>query len=61
MKIVVASDGATFDLDSVAQTLTYDGANKLTYTQVVYRTNTYRQTYTYTAGNLTGITEWVKQ
>lgn len=59
--IISASDGASFDLDSVAQTLAYDGSNKLTSITVVYRNNTYKQTYTYTAGNLTSISQWTLQ
>lgn len=61
MNVVQALDGTSFDLDSIPQTLVYNGVNKVDYIQVVYRANTYRQTYGYTAGNMTSISGWIKQ
>lgn len=55
------SDGAVLDIDSLAQTLAYNGDGTLNYVQVVHEGSTYRQTMTYTSGKLTGISGWVKQ
>lgn len=58
---VSASDGAVFNPDDLNQVLSYNPDGTLNYIQVVYQGKTYRQTYTYTSGNLTGISRWVKQ
>ena len=58
--VVIATDGTELPIDSLAQTLTYTGTT-LQYIEVVMNGNTYRQTYTYTSGNLTGISRWTKQ
>lgn len=57
----VAADGAGLDLDGCAQVLSYNGDGTLAYIEVVASGNTYRQSYTYTSGKLTGISVWVKQ
>jgi hypothetical protein len=57
----VASDGTTIPVDSLAQVLGYDGSGNLTSVTVVYRGDTYVKTLTYTSGNLTGVSVWVKQ
>lgn len=56
-----ASDGVVLELDSLAQTLNYNGDGTLNYIQVTYLGNNYRQTFSYSGGNLVGITGWVKQ
>lgn len=57
----IASDGEAIPLDMLAQSLVYNSDNTLNYVQVVFAGVTYRQTFTYTSGNLTGISAWVKQ
>lgn len=54
--------------EDLPQTLGYNGDGTLAYVQVVipaisgsYAGGTYRQTFSYTAGVLTGISNWVKQ
>lgn len=59
--LVQGSDGKSIPLDSLAQTLGYDGSNNLTTITVSYDGNTYIQTFTYVGSNLTGISAWVKQ
>jgi hypothetical protein len=57
---VLASDGVYINPDDVAQVLNYTGT-VLNYVEVVYGGFTYRQTLTYTTGNLTGVSQWTKQ
>lgn len=61
MNVITTEDGANIDLDSVAQTLAYNGDATLQYIQVVYRGSNYRQTFGYTAGKVTSISMWTKQ
>ncbi len=56
---VVASDNALVPVDSLAQTMTYNGSNQLSTIAVSYMNHTYTQTYTYTSGYVTGISQWV--
>lgn len=66
---VVASDGAVIFPDDLVQNLNYNADGTLNYVQIVvpatpgtdYAGGTYRQTLSYTAGALTGVTQWVKQ
>jgi hypothetical protein len=66
---VVASDNAIIFPDDLAQTLGYDGSGNVTTITIVvpatpgttYAGGTYVQTLTYTSGNLTGVSKWVKQ
>lgn len=58
---VLASNNAILLLDSLAQTLNYNTDGTLNYVQVVQGGSTYRQTFTYTAGKLTGVSAWVLQ
>lgn len=52
----------TLHPDSLAQTLTYNGQGQVSTISVVdLEGNTFVQTFTYTSGNLTGISAWVKQ
>jgi hypothetical protein len=57
----LATDGTVLDLNSLAQTLSYNGNNTVNYIQVTLNDNTYRQTFGYTNGNLTSVSEWIKQ
>ena len=57
---IVASDGVTLPIDSLAQTLAYTGSD-LTSISVSYGGSTYIQTLTYTGDKLTGVSVWVKQ
>lgn len=57
---VQASDGAMLPLDSLAQTITYDGTIVLTVT-VVYQGNTYVQTFANNGTSITSQTGWIKQ
>lgn len=58
---VIASDGIGLPLDSLAQSMGYNGSGQLVTISVVYLGNTYIQTYSYTSGNLTGVSLFVKQ
>ncbi len=58
----IGSDGYAIHPDSYAQALTYDSSgNPLTVTIVADNGATYVQTLTWTSGNLTAISKWVKQ
>lgn len=58
---ITASDGVVVPVDSCAQVLTYNGDNTLNTISVSFNGSTYVQTYTYTSGKVTGISQWVKQ
>ncbi len=58
---VIASDGVLVPVDSLAQTMGYDGSNNLTTVTVTYLGNVYVQTLTYTGSNLTGVSRFIKQ
>lgn len=55
------SDGELLDLDSLAQTLDYNGDGTLNYVEVTQSAKTYRQTMGYSGGNLVSVSAWVKQ
>ena len=57
---VVDSTGAYFNPDNLAQTLTYNGDGTVATIAATDGANTWTQTFTYTSGNLTGISKWVK-
>lgn len=57
---VKASDGTFFDPSQYDQVLNYTGT-QLNYVQVVVGAATYRQTLTYTLGQLTGVSKWTLQ
>ena len=59
--VALASDGVYLPLDDLAQTLAYNADGTLNYVQVTYNGNNYRQTLTYTSGQVAGITNWVRQ
>ena len=56
----IAADGALIDL-SGAMTIAYNGDNTIQYIEVEQDGTTYRQTFSYTSGNLTGLSEWEAQ
>jgi hypothetical protein len=56
--MVVTSQG--FDPDSLAWSATYNGDATIATETVTNGVNTWTRTYTYTTGNLTGRTVWVK-
>lgn len=57
---VLDSTGALVNIDSMAQTLTYNGDGTVATIAATNGTNTWTQTFTYTAGVVTGISQWVK-
>lgn len=56
----IDSGGGSINPDDFAQTLTYNGDNTLATMSFTDGTNTWTQTFTYTTGNLTGVSKWVK-
>lgn len=56
---VTDSTGAAIYPDNYAHTLTY-GADGVATDAFTDGTNTWTQTFTYTSGNLTSISKWVK-
>lgn len=48
-------------IDDLPQTFVYNGDGTLNYVEATDGTSTWRQTLSYTAGKLTGISGWVKQ
>lgn len=62
--VAVASDGTVLPLPALQQVLGYDGSGNLTSVTVTYpvgSANTYKQTLSYTSGNLTNVSVYVKQ
>lgn len=60
--VTTVPNGEMIDIDSLAQTLAYNQDGTLNYVEVSPETgHVYRQTYTYTSGKVTGISQWVKQ
>jgi hypothetical protein len=60
METVTASNGTPLPVDSLAQTLTYDGDLVATVT-VHYAGITYVQTMTNNGTSITGVSQWVAQ
>jgi hypothetical protein len=61
---VTANDGAQLPLDELTQTFGYTTIGGSPYVQtitVVYASNTYVQTFTYTGTNVSAISGWIKQ
>lgn len=48
-------------IERMAQTLAYNADGSINYIQASDGSTTWRQTFSYTAGQLTGISAWVKQ
>lgn len=57
---VIASDGAMLPIESLPQAYTYDETGGFSI-DVTFNGVVYRQTYTSTAGKLTGISGWERQ
>jgi hypothetical protein len=57
---VIASDGVLLPADSLETTIAGSTATAITYT-VTYLTFTYVKTFTYKAGSVSSISQWVKQ
>lgn len=50
------------DLGSyLPQTFAYNTDGSINYVQVVVGINTWRQTYTYSAGKLVSVSDWIEQ
>ncbi|MCK2095654.1 hypothetical protein [Thauera aromatica] len=56
-----AADGVPLPLASLAQTLAYNPDGTVSYIQVTHAGTAYRQTLTYTDGNLTAVSAWEAQ
>jgi len=56
----VDSAGNVIHPDNYAHVLTYNGDGTVATDAFTDGTNTWTQTYTYTTGNLTGVSKWVK-
>lgn len=54
------TSGRFFPLDSLPQQINRDGAGNVTSIVATDGTRTFTQTYTYTNGNVTGISGWVR-
>lgn len=59
--LALGDDGSLLDLDSWAHTLAYNADGTLNYDEVTDGTNSWRQTMTWSSGNLTGTSAWVLQ
>lgn len=57
---VIANDGVLLPVESLEQTLTYTG-DLISTISVSFGSEVYIQTYTYTSGNVTSISQWEKQ
>lgn len=54
-------DGKLLPLDSLAHVYTYNADGTVATDTVTFGTASYRQSYTYSGGNLTNVSTWVKQ
>lgn len=59
-EIIVAQGGAQLPIDDLEQGFTYTGSD-LTEIKVTYQGIVYVQTFTYDAGNLTDVSQWIPQ
>lgn len=57
---VIDSSGSTIFPESHAQTLTYNADGTVNTISFTDGAHTWTQTFTYTSGNVTGISAWVK-
>lgn len=57
---ILDDTGAAIVPDNYAQTLTYNGDGTVNTVSFTDGTNTWTQTFTYTAGKVTGISTWVR-
>lgn len=58
---VIDDDGNAFNPDSLPQALTYNGDDTVATITATDGADSWVQTYTWTSGNLTGVSQWVKQ
>ncbi len=58
---VTAQNGVPLPVDDLAQVFAYNVDGKVSSITVAYRGVTYIQTFTYSAGVLTNISQWVNQ
>lgn len=58
---VIASDNVILPIDSLSHSFTRNTDGTLATDTVVFNGITYVQSYTYTSGAVTGISQWVKQ
>lgn len=58
--VATATNGDVFRLDG-ATTISYNADNTIAYIQIASGSDNYRQTWTWTSGNLTAVSGWVKQ
>lgn len=61
MENVIANDGNVLELDSSAMTFSYNADGTLNYCETLQSGNTYRQTFSYTNGQVSSVSRWVKQ
>lgn len=61
MENVIATDGNVLELDGSAMTFSYNADGTLNYCETSQSGNTYRQTFSYTNGQVTSVSRWVKQ
>lgn len=60
MSKVLATDGIWLEVDSMAETMSYNADGTVAYVEVV-ASETYRQTWTWSNGLLMSVSRWVKQ
>lgn len=58
---IVASDGTYLPIDELQIDYAYNADNQISYAECTYNGATFRRTYTYTSGNLTTRSAWIKQ
>ncbi len=56
-----ADDSTPIPVLSLDQVLHYNVSDQLDYIEVVCNTRTYRQTFSYTSGKITGVSKWELQ
>lgn len=59
--VTTIPDGRAIDPDSLPNAFFYNPDGTLAYVQVTEGGYTYRQTYSYSAGKLSGLSAWTKQ
>lgn len=58
---VIGSDGTILDMGSWAHTFSYNTDGTIALEQVTNSADIWRQTWTWSSGNLTALSAWVKQ
>ncbi len=59
--VTTTPNGTVIDLDSVPQIFTYNGDGTVNYITATLGGISYRQTFGYTSGAVTSISQWVQQ